>query len=73
MLLLIEKYKITVLTYNNDAVKLANIYVNEQIINKKFYFVALHIAFTSVHLIDYILTFNYNYMVKLKQKKRKDR
>jgi predicted nucleic acid-binding protein len=68
MLRLSDKYNISILELNEETSNLANIYINEQVIPKKFQFDALHIASATIHQIDCLLTFNFKHLIKLKTK-----
>ena len=61
MLALIEKFGINMLNYdrNTEAVRLANIYLQEKIIPKRFRIDSTHLAMASVHEIDCVISYNF--------------
>ncbi|MCL1872635.1 MAG: hypothetical protein FWF85_00775 [Clostridiales bacterium] len=69
MMKLIEKYNITVLDFHDEANRLANIYVRNKVIPEKFLLDGAHIAISSIHELDCILSFNYQHINKLKTKR----
>lgn len=68
MLILVEKYGITILETDDEAVHLAMLYIHNGIMPAKFGFDALHVAVASVHELDCVLSFNYEHINKLKTK-----
>ncbi|MDR0321330.1 MAG: PIN domain-containing protein [Treponema sp.] len=68
MLNLIEKYHITVLDTSDEVIKLAETYIENNIIPKKKRVDALHLAIASAHEMDIILSFNFKHINKLKTK-----
>jgi predicted nucleic acid-binding protein len=68
MISLISEYKLLVLAPNDEAARLANIYVQEGIIPEKFRTDALHIAITTVNDLDIIISMNFKHIVKRKTK-----
>jgi len=69
MLALIEKYGITVLDFHDEANRLANIYVQNKVIPEKYLLDGTHIAISSIHELDCILSFNFRHINKLKTKR----
>jgi predicted nucleic acid-binding protein len=72
MISLIEEYNIFLIDANEEAVKLADIYVDEGIIPVRFRYDGLHIAMATVHNLDYILSLNFQHINKLKTKTMTD-
>jgi len=69
MLALIEKYGIITLDLEDEANRLAQLYVQNRIIPAKYLLDGTHIAIASVHDLDCILSFNYQHINKLKTKR----
>ena len=69
MLSLIERYGITVLDVNDDANRLADLYVKNKIIPAKYRLDGAHISIASIHGLDCVLSFNYQHINKLKTKR----
>jgi predicted nucleic acid-binding protein len=63
---LIEQYSITILMTNSEARKLADIYIHDGVIPPKYPTDALHIAVATVSNLDYIVSYNFKHIVKLK-------
>ena len=68
LLEIITKYNIKALENNEEAEKLADIYIKEGIIPKKYYNDALHIAIATIHKMDAIISWNLTHIVKFKTK-----
>ena len=68
MLALISEYNITVLAPDDEAVRLADIYVAEGIIPIKYRTDGLHIAIASINELEMILSMNFQHIVKRKTK-----
>jgi hypothetical protein len=66
MLALIPKYGMTVLPVNSESERLANVYVEEGIIPEKYRTDGIHIALTAVSGLDFIVSYNFNHIVKRK-------
>lgn len=66
MMRLIAEYNIAVLSPNDEAARLADIYVTEGIIPQKYRADALHIAIASVNNLDMIVSMNFKHIVKRK-------
>ena len=66
MLRLITEYNIAVLAPSDEAVQIANIYIEEGIIPKKFRTDGLHIAIATVNELDMIVSMNFKHIVKRK-------
>ena len=59
-------YKIDILQKTNEIKQLADIYVNEGIIPKRYVMDALHIAAATINNIDAIISWNFEHIVKRK-------
>ena len=68
LLEIISKYKMKALESNDYTEKLADIYVSEGIVPKKYYNDALHIAIATKYKMDAIVSWNLSHIVKLKTK-----
>jgi hypothetical protein len=68
MLALIKKYNIILLDPNEEVFNLSNLYIKEGIIPEKFLYDAFHIAYTSVHNLNCLLTFNCKHINKKRTK-----
>lgn len=66
MLGLIREYEIVVLELSEETERLARIYVKEGIIPDRFMTDGIHIAATTVHDLDMILSLNFKHIVKKK-------
>ena len=66
MLSLITEYGIAVLAPNEEAVRLADIYVSEGVIPQKYRTDGLHIAIATVNDLDMIISMNFRHIVKRK-------
>jgi len=69
MLALTEKYRIVILDTNDEIVRMAGLYTQNDIIPIKYGFDALHVAVASVYELDCVLSFNYRHINKLKTKR----
>ena len=61
---LIPQYNITILALNDEADRLADIYVEEKIIPVKYRTDGLHIAIAAVNDLDMIISMNFQHIVK---------
>jgi hypothetical protein len=68
MMKLITDYNIAVLAPNEEAAKLAKIYIAGGIIPEKYQSDGLHIAIASVNDLDMIISMNFQHIVKRKTK-----
>ena len=68
LLNIIKKYKMRALESSDKIENLAQIYVNEGIIPKKYINDALHIALATKYKMDAIISWNLTHIVKLKTK-----
>ena len=66
MLNLIIKYEIPILEINEEAVRIADLYVTESIIPQKYRTDGLHIAIATVNDLDMIISMNFQHIVKRK-------
>jgi predicted nucleic acid-binding protein len=66
MVALIEEHNIIVLAADDETRRLAAIYVDEGVVPEKYATDALHIASTAVNHLDYIVSYNFKHIVKLK-------
>ena len=66
MISIIKEYDIKILDISSEAEKLADIYVSEGIIPKKYQTDGIHIAIATVHDLDMILSLNFRHIVKKK-------
>ena len=66
MLALVEKYDIQIIKNSEEAVELANTYVEQGIIPEKYTTDGLHIAVASIHNLDVIFSYNFKHIVKEK-------
>jgi predicted nucleic acid-binding protein len=66
MFSLLEEYSIKILTSSGEAERLADIYVAEKIIPAKYATDATHIAITTVNELDFIVSYNFQHIVKVK-------
>ena len=68
MLALIPEYNIKVLGVEEDAERLAEIYINEGVIPAKFTYDAFHIAVATTNDLEYIFSLNFKHINKVKTK-----
>ena len=68
MLALIEQYDVAVLAINDEAERLADIYVEHGIIPMKYRTDGVHIAVAAVNNLDMIISMNFQHIVKRKTK-----
>lgn len=66
MLNLITQYGVTALPGDTETRRIAGLYVAEGIIPGKYLTDALHIAATTVNDLDFIVSYNFKHIVKLK-------
>jgi predicted nucleic acid-binding protein len=66
MLDMLNNYNVTVLTAADDIRKLADIYVAEGLIPTKYDDDALHLAAATVNEMDFIVSYNFQHIVKQK-------
>ena len=65
---LIQQYSISILALNDEADRLADVYVTEGIIPSKYRIDGLHIALATVNELDIIISMNFEHIVKRKTK-----
>jgi len=68
MLSLIFEHDIPILEPNEEAVRIAELYIAEKIIPQKYRTDSLHIAISTVNELDMILSMNFQHIVKRKTK-----
>ena len=68
MLALIREYNINVLDYSDDAQDLANTYINEGVIPASKKLDSLHISIATVNDLQYIFSFNFQHINRVKTK-----
>jgi hypothetical protein len=66
MVNIISEYNIPILEYNDEAERLADIYVTEGVIPVKYRMDGLHIAIAAVNDLDMIISMNFQHIVKRK-------
>ena len=66
MLALIERYGVTLLEPSFEADRLAQIYVDEGIIPRRHFVDAAHIATATIHDLDFVVSYNFQHIVKRK-------
>jgi len=70
MMTLVNKYGITVLDFDDEADRLAKIYVQNGVMTEKRILDATHIAIASIYGLDCILSFNFQHINKLKTQQK---
>ena len=68
MIGLITEYDIAVLAPNEETVRIADLYIKENIIPQKYRTDGLHIAIATVNDLDMIISMNFQHIVKRKTK-----
>ena len=68
MMRLITEYKISVLAPNVEVVRVADIYIAENVIPQKYRTDGLHIAIATVYDLDMVISMNFQHIVKRKTK-----
>ena len=66
MIELISRYEMIFLERNDEAERLANLYVAEGVFSEKYFTDAVHIAVATVNDLDFIVSFNFRHIVKRK-------
>jgi predicted nucleic acid-binding protein len=66
MVELIYKYNMEFLGQNDEAERLANIYIQDGVIPQKYFMDGVHIALSSISDLDFIVSFNFRHIVKRK-------
>ena len=65
---LIDEYDIDVIPINDEAERLANLYIEEGVIRAKYGTDATHIAVATIAGLDFIVSLNFKHIVKRKTK-----
>ena len=65
---LIDDHRITIIRANDEADRLAGLYITERIIPEKYLTDALHIALATVAGLDFIISLNFQHIVKHRTK-----
>jgi predicted nucleic acid-binding protein len=73
MLALIDEYHITVLPITDASDQLADLYILKNIIPAKFRLDGAQIAISSIHGLDYVLSYNFQHINRAKTKLLTDR
>jgi hypothetical protein len=68
MLNLIEMYNIYNFDVNAEAERLANIYLEDGVIPTRYWLDSVHIAISSVHELDCVVSYNFEHINRLKTK-----
>jgi hypothetical protein len=68
MMNLITDYNITVLPADDEADRIADIYVNDGVIPVKYRYDGLHIAVATINDLEYVFSLNYQHINKIKTK-----
>jgi len=68
MLDLIEKFSIKVRNFENEIDNLANLYIKRKAIPERCQFDSSHIAAATVRDLDYILSYNFRHINRVKTK-----
>ena len=68
MLGLIGRYGVTVLDENEEAERLADIYVSDGIIPIKYHYDGLHVAIATTNDLEFIFSLNFKHINKVKTK-----
>ena len=68
MISLIAEYDIAVLAPTDEAVRIADLYISENIIPQKYRTDGLHIAIATVNDLEMIISMNFQHIVKRKTK-----
>ena len=66
MIDLINQYDMTFLEQSNEAERLANVCIAEGVVSEKCFTDAVHIAMATVYDLDFIVSFNFQHIVKRK-------
>jgi hypothetical protein len=69
MLSLIGKYGISVIGITDEADRLADVYIREGVISANHRFDSSHIAIASVHDLDFLLSFNFKHINRIRTKR----
>lgn len=66
LLKLVRKMKPSIINLDNESVKLARIYVEENVVPKKSFDHAVHMAIATVNRCSFIVSWNFKHMVRAK-------
>jgi len=66
MIEMISQYDMTFLKQSDEADRLASIYVADGVVPEKYFTDAVHIAVATVNDLDFIVSFNFQHIVKRK-------
>ena len=73
MLALIDEYNIKVLPITDESDQMADLYISQRIILVKYRLDGAQIAISSIHGLDYVLSYNYQHINRAKTKLLTDR
>jgi hypothetical protein len=68
MLALIPEYNIIILPITDESNQLASLYVSENILPARFRLDGAHIAIASINSLDYLLSYNFQHINRVKTK-----
>ena len=68
MLALIDRYRLIKLGAEDEAYRLADLYVRNNIIPERFRFDGVHIAIASIHALDCICSYNFKHINRVSTK-----
>jgi len=68
MLNLIKTYNIAIINKDDEFLRLADLYIKNGLVPKSYRFDAIHIAVAYVRELDYILSFNFHHINRIKTK-----
>jgi predicted nucleic acid-binding protein len=63
---LIERFEMDILPVTEEAERMAKLYISKDIIPVKYMGDAVHIATATVHDLDFVVSYNFEHIVKLK-------
>ncbi|MDR1506519.1 MAG: hypothetical protein LBI67_05395 [Treponema sp.] len=66
MLVLVKKYTKKIFSYDDETERLAGIYLDKKIIPVKYRTDARHVASAAVNKLDFVVSYNFGHIVKLK-------
>ena len=66
MVEMIKQYSMTFLEQSNEADRLANAYIAEGVVPERYFTDAVHIAVATVNDLDFIVSYNFQHIVKRK-------
>jgi len=70
MLSLIDEYGIITLDFKEEAVRLAKEYIDEDIIPKSHLYDSIHVAISSLHELDIIVSYNFYHINRAKTQRK---